>query len=148
MPELFSIGSFNFLDLRGAPQTSPAKIDIRTQPGFDGATAWHMGRPNVEPFIMQGVAEVGSASAAKTLFTQYVQTVGFVASALTWQGSEAYAALASSGDLPALEATQVLVLDVKMTGVQDVSVPVGFTGSGLLFSQWTLLPWIVEEEAP
>lgn len=143
MPD-FSIGDFDFLDLRGTPQVAPHKIDVRTQPGFDAATAWDMGRPTAEPFVMQGVAGVASAAAAKTLMLDYVQTVGSFQD-LTWQGSTAYASVASSGSYPALDPTKVMVLDVKMVGVQDVSVPVGFTESGLLFSQWTLLPWIVEE---
>lgn len=143
MPELFSIGSFNFLDLRGAPQTSPAKIDIRTQPGYDGGTAWRMGSPAVEPFQMQALKNVENATAAKTTYLGYVQSIGSVQT-LTWQGSEGYTGAAVSGSFEAVDPTKVLVLDVKMLSSQGVSVPVGFTGGGLLVTQWTLQPWIVE----
>lgn len=147
MPDNYKIGGFTFLDLRGAPQTSPAKIDIVTQPGRDGATAWHMARPNERPFQMQSIAAIADAAAGKELYQQYVQSVGFVASVLTWQGSDAYAGVEADSPLPALEPTKAMVLDVQMVSCKGVKVPVGFTGEGILVCVWTLLPWIVEEEA-
>lgn len=143
MPDNYKIGDFVFLDLRGAPQTSPPRIEVRNQPGYDGGTAWRMGSPAVEPFQMQALKNIENAAGAKSKYLEYVQTIGSVQT-LTWQGSEGYTGAAVSGDFEAVEPTKVLVLDVKMLSSQGVSVPVGFTGGGLLVTQWTLQPWIVE----
>jgi hypothetical protein len=147
MPTLYAIGDFEFMNLMGMPQAPQRKLDVVTQPGRDGATIWDGAVPTAEPFELTSYTEIESSTEANETYLSYKQSVGFVARQLIHQGVEAYLGIAESAPLPALLPTKVVVMGVRKLESKAVRTPVGFTKPGLLVCAWTLLPWIVEEEA-
>lgn len=141
----FQIGEFEFLNLQGTPLPVMPAIEIRTYPGFDYGTAWHLGTPPSEPFPMFSRKNVADAAAGMVKIQEYAVSVGQVLD-FTYQDQTMWAGIAAAGGLPAHPPTKVLVLSVRPLRSYGIRVPVGFSGNYIVDAQWLLAAWPVEEE--
>jgi hypothetical protein len=145
MPSDFAIGTNDFLNLAGTPLPVTGAIEVRTYPGFDYGTAWHMGTPPSEPFPMFSRQAVADVAAGMTKIQEYAVQVGQVLT-LKYQDQELWAGIAAAGGLPAHPPTKVLVQAVRPLRSYGIRVPVGFSGNYIVDAQWLLVAWPVEEE--
>jgi len=145
MASAYQIGDFEFLDLRGNPLPVMPSIEVRTYPGFDGGTAWHMGTPPSQPFVMFSREAVDDIAAGVERQQEYAVHVGQVLT-LKYLNVEHWLGIAAAGGLPAHPPTKVLVLNVAPMGLRAIRTPINFDGDAILDAQWTLAAWPVEEE--
>lgn len=126
------IGTFTFLTLRGNPEPLKRQLELASRAGVDGITATRTGKRGV-PFTLQSGVDTATRAAARTLFTQYVQSIGTDPVQLTWYD------LGMVG-----ESFKVLVRDVRPVDVaRIINSSGGISGTtpalGYLVCDWDLI---------
>ena len=123
------IGPYTFFRLSpGPPAGVSEQVDIESQGGVDGWSAWPMGQRGM-PQRMTSLRDVADLSDAVATRRNYESLKGEGAQQIVWAGIT-------------IDDFRVLVLDVRGFQSQALLAPVGGlqAGSILLTAEWILLP--------
>lgn len=121
----YSIGTFNFIDMKPVPPTPKQRLIVETRAGVDGMSIWKDATRG-EVYRPRTVVDVADHDAAIALIEDYEEAVGGAPLVVTYYDT-AY--------------TAMVVLDVKCRIVDQIIGVGGLDGSpeALVIADWELI---------
>lgn len=122
------IGTFEFFDLAGTPETLKQQIGLFTRAGVDGVTLVDDGQRGA-PFTLRSRVDMESLAAGRAEYVAYCDSIGSDPVDVTWRG----VALSA-------EETKFVVLDVRLVDLRGLAVSSGGLRAGLA---WLECDWVL-----